>query len=310
MFAGKPIFITGAHRSGTTWTGKTIGQSPQVFYLHEPFNKDYYEPGRCPLYFDTPFRYITQDNAADYYPSLKKTIELQYSWGSALKSIKQFRELAPIGQLGMRFLYGRLRQQQPLIKDPFALFSTEWLVEQFDMTPIILIRHPAAFVGSVKRFSWVSPVDILMQQPLLVRDYLHPLQDEVAQFLSTERTIVELAAQFWRIANYVVDIYRQRHPDWLFVRHEDLSRSSLEGFNKIFNYLSLPYTDDIQASIKSYTSAQNPRYSTKHTNMSKVNSLTNIWSWQERLTVQEVEQIRAITSDVAQLFYSDDDWSQ
>ena len=34
----KPILLTGSNRSGTTWTGKMIASSDEVFYVEEPFN--------------------------------------------------------------------------------------------------------------------------------------------------------------------------------------------------------------------------------------------------------------------------------
>ena len=35
---GRPILVTGAHRSGTTWVGKMLALAPGVAYVHEPFN--------------------------------------------------------------------------------------------------------------------------------------------------------------------------------------------------------------------------------------------------------------------------------
>ena len=34
----KPILVSGSHRSGSTWVGKTIALSNKVRYVHEPFN--------------------------------------------------------------------------------------------------------------------------------------------------------------------------------------------------------------------------------------------------------------------------------
>ena len=34
---GKPIFLTGTHRSGTTWIAKMLAP-PGIWHLHEPFN--------------------------------------------------------------------------------------------------------------------------------------------------------------------------------------------------------------------------------------------------------------------------------
>ena len=34
----RPILVTGAHRSGSTWTGKMLALAENAYYLHEPFN--------------------------------------------------------------------------------------------------------------------------------------------------------------------------------------------------------------------------------------------------------------------------------
>ena len=38
MLEKKPILVTGAHRSGTTWVGKMIVASQDVAYISEPLN--------------------------------------------------------------------------------------------------------------------------------------------------------------------------------------------------------------------------------------------------------------------------------
>lgn len=42
-------------------------------------------------------------------------------------------------------------RSRPLVKDPFALFSAEWFADNFDAEVIVIVRHPAAVVSSIKR---------------------------------------------------------------------------------------------------------------------------------------------------------------
>ena len=42
--AQRPILVTGAHRSGTTWVGKMLAASREVAYISEPLNK-WHRPG-------------------------------------------------------------------------------------------------------------------------------------------------------------------------------------------------------------------------------------------------------------------------
>ena len=46
----RPILVTGAHRSGTTWVGKMLALAPGVGYIHEPFS-----PATAPGISGAPF---------------------------------------------------------------------------------------------------------------------------------------------------------------------------------------------------------------------------------------------------------------
>ncbi|HUH21151.1 MAG TPA: hypothetical protein VLZ09_04715, partial [Gaiellaceae bacterium] len=59
--AKRPILVTGAHRSGTTWVGKMLALAPGVGYVHEPFNPRF-SAGR----FDRYFTVVTRENEARY----------------------------------------------------------------------------------------------------------------------------------------------------------------------------------------------------------------------------------------------------
>ena len=79
MSANQPILVTGAHRSGSTWTGKMLALAPRVAYIHEPFNMDYAHPGKCTAHFPYRFTYITTENEAAYRQPLRRTIGLHYN---------------------------------------------------------------------------------------------------------------------------------------------------------------------------------------------------------------------------------------
>jgi len=308
MHAGKPILITGSHRSGSTWTGRMIAASPEVIYLQEPFNNHYFNPGSCSYYFEEPFQYITAENGAEFYPHLRRTVDLKYNLLAGLEHAQDWQQYILTVSEQLKFGYGRLRGKRALFKDPFAVFSAPWLAQEFDMDVIILIRHPAAFVSSVKRMQWESPVWMMRQRDDLMRDYLHPLCEEMDRFLAQRRTIVEQAAFFWKLIYYAVYQNQQQFPDWYTIRHEDLSQEPITGFQKIFDYLSLAFTETVQKTIQEYTHAKNPHEAPKQQTIYRLNSSKNVANWKHRLTNEEVEQIKRLSSGVWQHFYSEEDW--
>src|SRR5262249_14420834 len=153
MSAGRPILVTGAHRSGTTWVGRMLALAPGVAYVHEPFNPRT-AAGLSPARFDRYFTVVTSENEARYRPGLERTLSFRYGLGAQLGWLRGTADVARTGRDWYRTERSRLTGARPLMKDPIALLSAEWLVETFDMDAVVLIRHPAAFAASLKRLGW------------------------------------------------------------------------------------------------------------------------------------------------------------
>ncbi|MCP4362180.1 MAG: sulfotransferase [Chloroflexi bacterium] len=308
MPAGKPILVTGSHRSGSTWTGRMIAASSKVVYLQEPFNSHYFDPGICSYYFDEPFQYITEENSVQFYDCLKRTAGLKYNLLAGLQHARSGPQYAQVFNNMLAFKIGRLQGKRPLFKDPFAVFSSPWLAEQFGMDVVMVIRHPAAFVSSVKRMQWESPVWIMYQREDLMRDYFEPLREEMKAFLSAPKSIVEQAAYFWKLIYFSVYQNQQKYPDWYFVRHEDLSLAPEKEFRSIFERLSLPFDAAVEKTVLEYTNLNNPDEAPEQQTVYRLNSAENIRNWQHRLTAEEVAQIRHFTTGVWEYFYTGADW--
>lgn len=57
----RPILVTGSHRSGTSWVGKMISQSPMIGEIREPLNI-YNRPGICASDFNVWYPFIHKNN--------------------------------------------------------------------------------------------------------------------------------------------------------------------------------------------------------------------------------------------------------
>ena len=248
----KPILVTGAHRSGSTWIGKMIAKSLQVGYIHEPFNVKQCPPGICSAGFKYWFTYITKENELEFYDALKKTFEFKFDFSNAFKKVKQPLDLWYVLRSLGNFSLNHLLNSRPLIKDPIALLSAEWLADKFDMDVVVAIRHPAAFVSSIKRLNWTHQFDHFLKQPLLMRDHLSPFESEIKKFADCEQDILDQAILLWKILHHMIAKWQESHPDWIFVKHEDISHDPMDGFQTIFNQLNLELTDRIKNTIKEF----------------------------------------------------------
>ena len=303
----KPILVTGSHRSGTTWVGKMLAATPSVGYIHEPFNLTH-RPGICSAKFPYWFTYINQENETPYILPLKNTLEFRFDFGAELPALQSLRHAGRMLKNYKNFTLYRFRHAIPLMKDPIALFSSEWLSHTFDMNVIVLIRHPAAFTSSIKRLNWTHNFSHFLNQPLLMRDYLYPFESEIRAFVQTEHDIMEQATLLWRIIHFTILQYQEKHKDWIFIRHEDLSTDPLYHFEYLYKKMNLALTDKEKQVIEDYSDEENPTEAIKGHTLIKRNSKSTIKSWQKKFSREELSMLRMRVEEISHKFYSDADW--
>lgn len=304
----RPILVTGSHRSGSTWLGQMIGASDAVGYIHEPFNIDR-GPGICRTRFPYWFTYIRPGTEGAVAEDFSRMLDFRYNYLAQAVSVRSKRQGRVLIRDGGRFLRYRMRHARPLVKDPMALFSAEWIAGTFDAQVVVVVRHPAAFASSIKLDGWTHPFSHFLNQPALIEDYLSPFEEEIEAFSREEHDILDQAALLWRLVHHTIAEYRTRHAEWLVVRHEDLSREPIDRFGTLFDALDLSYTEKVREAIVQSSNRSNPadrdisgrRFLTR-------DSRANIDNWRRRLTPPEVERLRTQVADVSPLFYSDNEW--
>jgi hypothetical protein len=144
-----PILVPGSHRSGTTWIGRVLAFSPNVGYVQEPFNVHDW-PNWLSVPLPHVFTYICDENSHPYERSVGDALRFRYPVQN-IASAQNLQHGADILAQYQRSLWYRLRQKRPLVKDPIAIMSAEWIARRFNAQAVVMIRHPAAFASSIKR---------------------------------------------------------------------------------------------------------------------------------------------------------------
>ena len=301
-----PILVTGTHRSGTTWVGKILAADAMTAYVSEPLNV-LHRPGVFRPKIKYWYQYICQENENEYLPAFEELLEFDYHLWDEIRSLRSRRDLLRMGRDFLIFYNGLMRGQRPLLKDPFAVFSTPWFAKRLNCKVVITVRHPAAFASSLKRLNWPFDFRDLLNQSLLMRDHLEPYQEEMQSVPAED--VLGQAALLWKLIYRVVRTTCEQHPDFLIVRHEDLSRDPIPGYRALYTALGLEFTPRVEKFILNSSSSENPReLSRKKVHAIKLDSRLNVDNWKKRLTAEEIERVRVMTDDVSKLYYSDAEW--
>jgi hypothetical protein len=289
-----------------------LAEAPSLFYIHEPFSvTDAPSRGVCRARFKYWYSYITRQNEAGYYEPIRNMIRLKYDLLGGWQTYRLRWLLRGFLPEYLKFSRQRLIGSTALIKDPMAFFSAEWLAERFDMNVVIVIRHPAAFVSSVKKLDWHHPMSHFLEQPALMRERLYPFGEQIREFASREHDLIDQAILLWKLIHHTVIRYQEVHKNWIFVRHEDISRNSVEEFRELYDRLGLEFSDKVRNVIENFSSPVNPSESNAIIGSEATlrrNSASNIWNWKSRLTHSEIQRIRSSVEDISCAFYTAEDW--
>ena len=303
----RPLLVTGAHRSGTTWIGKMLALDPSTAYISEPLNV-WHRPGVFRVPIHQWYQYICEENEGEYLPAFRELLEFKYHLGKEIHSIRSLRDFLRMGRDFRIFYYGLEEGRRALVKDPFAAFSTQWFAQRLNFKIVISVRHPLAFVSSLKRLNWKFDFQDLLDQPLLMRDHLEAYR---SQMESTQtKPVIEQAALLWKMIYETIHSTLRLNPDFILIRHEDLSQDPVAGFRTLYQTLGLDYTHHTEKSILDSSSSENPmELSRKKVHDVRLDSRANVSNWKKRLTDDEIRRVRAMTEEVAQLFYTDAGWA-
>jgi hypothetical protein len=305
------LLVTGLPRSGTSWVGKMLEASGDVVYVNEPLNPKH-PPGRSPGVLDGPvthrFQYISADDDAVWRRAYTDTLRLRYRVGAELRQNRSAYDLARMVKYATSFSVGRVRGRRALLDDPYALFSTRWLVEEMGCQAVVLVRDPVAFVGSWRALGWTIHFHELLEQPSLVRDHIEPYVDRMRALVGSPDWLAR-SALLWEIAYDVVDRSVCHLPGVRLVSYESLVDDPVRGFADLYAGLGLPWSESADRTIRAATEERpdaargamrwSLRGGLSRTAYRPMSRSTALSTYRERLTADEIARVREMTGHVA-----------
>lgn len=304
----RPILVSGSHRSGTTWVGQLLSAASGVAHLHEPLN-----PANRLSWLGVPpqhtFQYI-DDDTPGYGSAFDRMMQLRPPVVAQLRTVRTPRNLAAnVREIG-RAAHWQRSATRVLVKDPLALMAADWFAHRYDAFVVLMVRHPAAFAGSLKRLDWRFDFGEFLEQPELMAAHLEPYADEISAAAASPPDIIDQSILLWRCLNSVVAAEARRHPDWLLVRYEDIAAEPEARTRELYGRLGLWWDAAAARAVEQLSSAGNPaEVATTRTRDVRRDSGAAMWTWRARLKPDEVARLRAGTADVAAQFYGPEDWA-
>lgn len=279
---------------------------PRVAYIWEPFSP-LARPGICPAPFDRWFQYVVEENEGDFRQPVRDMLDYRYHPGAELLAVRSLKDAVRLARDWASVSSRRRAHPIPLLKDPIALFSSEWIADTFDVRVLVLIRHPAAFTNSLLSKRLRHPFEDFLAQPLMMRDLFAHRADEIARFAETEQSPLDQSILLWNLIHEQIARFRETRADWLFRRHEDLSRDAVPCFRDLYECFELTWTDRVERIVREHSGEGNPEETADPTSHRRDSSKA-ITAWKRRLDPEQIARIREGTEPVCREFYDDDDW--
>jgi hypothetical protein len=288
--------------------GKMLTANQKYAYVSEPLNI-LHRTGIMRMPTKHWYTYVCKDNEHHYLSPFYETMRLRYHTLQELGTLRSPKDLGRMVRDWGMFTFGRKTGKQVLLKDPFAVFSAEWFAKRLGCAVVIAVRHPAAFVSSLKRLHWPFEFEDLLAQPYLMRDWLEPFRSEIEAAQQAKDDMIFQGSVLWRVIYSVVWQYSQNFPEFQIVRHEDLSLDPLNQFKAVYDALGVPFTAKVVKSILKSTNPGNPtELPLDSIHAVRLDSKANLKNWQKRLTTEEIDRVYDLTRDVADRYYSAEDW--
>ena len=232
------VLVSGLIRSGTTWIGHMLATADNTIYIHEPFNPDSKWNACFPL--PSHMMHITPEYGGIYQGPFARILKLaplfRGNWRKEVaESVYQYIENETQGKSGPII---------PIIKDPVALFSAEWLAIRHHLRPVIVLRHPISIVRSQIRLGWTKGnklVGIIQQKSLVETFYKETDKALLQEYMRTwfDLPLADQMCVFVRYMYLAIDRFAREFPDWHYVCYEDVSNSPEKYFVEMMQYAGL-----------------------------------------------------------------------
>jgi hypothetical protein len=254
------ILLAGVPRSGTSWTGSTLGLTSGTCYVDEPDGFRDAFAFSVMMQFGENARLEPGAVAPDYRRLWAGAFaggrpapgpRARFAAWTYHRAGTPARRRARAGDGVSPWLRAAVATAAPPVADPSArhvvvksvqcALATEWIAQEFSPQVVVLFRHPMNTIASWRDMDFVpSRTRNLREHAVLTR-----LAEErwgVTPPAADAPELAHHAFEFGVLTNALVDA-AARHPEWTVARHEDLCVDSSSRLRELAERLGLTWND-------------------------------------------------------------------
>lgn len=234
--------VSGGHRSGTTWIGKTISEGTNSSYLWEPFNINV--PASQRISYGESFLKIKNwyhlvNGSNDHiYSDLKNVIYkrkicLRKMISLLPESYKENKKATLKWFIYNLKLSVDLKiKDSAIIKDPIMLLSIKEICEGLNCKCILITKDPRSFYNSLKKASWGFDFKNILY-PCLKLKHLNEFSNEVEEKINSGGLLdPNSIGLLWNIFHKHI-YYLSNFKKYKIVRYEDICQDPIPLMNEL-----------------------------------------------------------------------------
>jgi hypothetical protein len=300
--ASDAVFVTGAHRSGTTVLGEILSRAVGTWTVWEPFNQHW---GLSAV--DGPYRHVRRGARDQALDDLERYLQGGFGrWAVKRQGPRARQYVSQVRRsLRRRREWSAAAGKLPIVKDPFILLAIEAIQPRLTTRPVVVaIRHPCAWILSLRRMRWPAGPELnaLIRQRELYENYL---ADVLPERDWTKTDELEAGARAWACL-YRMVLVQSQSSEVAVVPMETFGEMPEHVIEWLFATARLPVPEPVEELADEFARGSGvvvPEQGKKHELRRDAKALS--MAWHSLLSEAEVRAVRRITESVFFAFYSD-----
>ena len=291
----KLIIVSGTHRSGTSWIGKTLCSSRENYYINEPFNPS--NKINNAGYIKNEYWSLSSDEDALIFPSIEKIINGRYPYIKNLRNSSTIKDYIKTNYYYLHLLKNKLsiRKTNYIIKDPFLLFLLDeidrFFSKVFETHINITFRDPISFVSSCKKKNWDFDFNNLLKQKKIHQKFTDLQIGKMSELNESKYSLVHRLTLLWEICNeQIVKIASKKNVH--ICNHREFALDPIVKFKRLFRLNNVKYCETVENFIIETCFSNKASHGIKLSQDIKRNSIEVLNEGKKNLTNDEIDYIR------------------